>query len=204
MKNVFKLNHCIILLAMLMLVAACSGDDGLDGTDGQGFSNQAKNGTITLEFTGKTPDGKDVSEKQVFAYCSPIMSYKNECRPYGQDGVSKRFYVQRFINPIMGDFGGMYNVMIELDHEDNTFYLYELAIITDFVTNNKIVTMGNDFASLLNGEGGVNIPDYSYDPATGKLKFTLQTVLPANATTLGSELNLKVSADVIVYQELEL
>ena len=46
------------------------------------------------------------------------------------------------------------------------------------------------------------IPDFSYSPTTGKLKFTLQGSIPKEQTNLGGDLKMKVSVDVVVYQRL--
>ena len=196
MKNRFKLNLILLTLTAFTLLTSCA-DDGLDGADAEGFLKQTENGAITVEFTGKTPDGKDISETQVFAYSSPIIDETSEC--IVSSNTSNKFLIQRFPSPMMGDIG-MNNIYIELDHSDNEFYINSLSIITSFLSNNKIVSLGGEYGDFFGRDN--TIPDFSYSPATGKLKFTLQGTIPKEQTNLGGDLKMKVSVDVIVYQRL--
>lgn len=76
MKKVFKQSLYVQVLAVLLI--ACTGDDGLDGLDAVAFSNQTKRGAVTLELTGKTSDGKDIAQKQVFAYSPTTIENTND------------------------------------------------------------------------------------------------------------------------------
>lgn len=100
----------------------------------------------------------------------------------------------------MGDIGEFNNIFIHIEQYENAFIVRSLDIRTNFLINNKTFDIVDGFTGLF--DWGIQLPDYSYDPATGKMKFYLQTVIPADRNTMKTELNMKVSVDVIVYKPL--
>lgn len=198
MKSFFAIKIMMTCCALAFLFSACEdGEDGLNGNNAEQYDELTKYGSVTLTFSGKTGDDAAILDTVAFPYAlSPAFSTMMT------DGESTTFNVSRLETMEDGVDGDL----------TPNFYLFAHSSGSNkpdfavFRLYTRIITANNQHILLPFADGGIEIPssgisNYSYDAASGKLKFNFTVTIPAEENYTTNDLAITGVVDVIVFEE---
>ena len=191
----------VLVLGIVILLASCKGKDGENGA---GFDEAVKYGNISTTFSGKRPkDSVAFSAVQNFKYYPAGENPGQFADVYiNKDDGSQYFTVYRYVSGVDESY-------------NNDFFYFDLSVsskgeVTDFNfhARTNIIDKPKYFGIneyYYDGDHGsdesVEIKDFSFDPKTGKLKFTFTWTIKKSYST-GYDLTTKGAVDVIVLEAL--
>lgn len=187
----------LFMLTVVLLGSGCDDDDAPVDP----FEDLTKNGNVVISMSGEDPQGQPFSA---------VVDYK-----YMPDGS---FQTSR-VNPAFGDENG---VVFSINRKLNILERsgssdYWVDVVLAASTTNGTVTFPNQYisfaASVLDPDtrsffevralsNETSVSDYSYNPATGELKFTLTATVPDLDHNLSGDLSVTVDVDVIVFSQV--
>lgn len=196
MKRFFLYN--IILVASMFAILSCEdGEDGRPGTNANRYDELTRYGKFTFTFSGKMPDGSALLDTVVFPYLhSPVFSSTST------HNGNQYFYMGR--TETVSDLANAVppNAFITTMQPGgkNTLESTSLSLNTQLTTASR-----QHLLYVADGSGKLSIPntaiqDFSYDAATGKLKFKFNITVPADKNPTQNPLNISGVVDAVVYE----
>jgi hypothetical protein len=189
--------NTLLLVASGLLYTGCV-DDGEDGLNGKDFNETSKYGTVTMTFSGKRPDGVAFTETVLFPYTSTVSSDGSAITSINTNGT--QFSITRYE---------------AAPDDDNTPYIHLYSVLS----GEKLLTSDLNFMAVITTSDlkyfqiitypynamehlGKNTPatGFSYNEATGALKYKLSGTIPAKSNSTGYDLTIAVDVDVKVYK----
>lgn len=190
------------------------GQDGSNGEDGVGLDELTKYGFVTLDLSGKRPDGIAFEDSTIFRF-TPInaSSYPNynivEATQNGDD-VQYFFNFRRFYSSP----DDTYNTTF-MDWEvtvDNPDQATENIISVVLVLNrygivgpdNKYFVIQDKYETGGDGVSEIVIPDMTFDPNSGNhLTFSYSFTVEGTNNDSGNFLNVSGTVDVNLLEEIQ-
>jgi hypothetical protein len=194
--------------------AGANGTNGTNGSNGVGFEEMLKYGAITVTTSGMTPSKIAFEQTNIFKFANVNASGSKVLK--GANYL--RFYLSRSLD-VQTDRGGASGFNLELNIE-NIGDANERKDFRNYFSGLQIKTANSSFYTLYgqftnkyesydpNDNYNNQIKDlktegYSYDAATGKLKFSFSYTVAADKNNTGNILTVKGQVDVIVLEETD-
>jgi hypothetical protein len=185
------------------------GNIGNTGANGEGFEELTKYGKIAVTFSGTRSDDEEFTETLDFIYL-PTSGISENSSFYKYENGTMEFLIGRENKGSVNktgrtEGGGMKNnVWIDVVKTSDGISLDQLVIYTDVITDD-FKTFEINFNNGSWDEGfEAAITNYSYDAATGKLKFDFSYTIPNFNSSTGFEINVTGTADLIVFEKLDI
>ncbi|WP_025740572.1 hypothetical protein [Aquimarina pacifica] len=182
------------------------GRDGINGTDGLGFNeNLLQYGSITMNLEGTFPDGRILSNNEIFEYGFVSADLITVFEQVDIEEESSIYVATRFENA-PNDRIGNSNIGFTLtaNHSESaipfefSFYIDNYTIITEDL---KYFLWSDIFES--EDITALNITNYSFNDETNHLIFSYSfSIAPANNKT-GNELTVSGEVDVLLRDLIE-
>lgn len=204
-----------VLFFASLLLAGCKGKDGDPGptgatgdtgangakgdtgSNGVGFDNATKDGDVAVTFSGKRPDNVNFNAAQDFKYQLDASSPGDDSYVYkNQNDGSMEFYVVRYLGAVDQHYNENY---VEIQ-----FTVSSTNVVTlGYINVQTSIIDGTKYFGVVESDSGtaLSISNYSYDSATGTLKFNFGGTYTASNST-GYDLTVAGVANVKVYESL--
>jgi hypothetical protein len=211
------LNSLFAILAVGF--AACEGDQGEvgpkgdtgttgnTGANGTGFDELTQYGNIEVTFSGTRFDDVSFKDTVNFLYM-PSSGVADNSSFYRYNDTDLEFYLSRENKgPVKtgrtngGDYKN--NVWLRLEKNSDGVSMNELGFYTDILTSD-FKTFEIDYSTNWEEGFDVDITDYSYDAATGKLKFNFTYTIPDIHNGTGHDITVTGKVDVTVFEIIDL
>ncbi|MBT1686752.1 hypothetical protein [Dawidia soli] len=182
------------------------GDKGDKGDDGVGLEDELKYGSITVTYTGTRPDEVAFTKTITYKF-APIGA--NDLIEYSGSGINEetgadQYRVMRFLGSVDDVYQENYiNLRLNravgegdaIVYSFNDFEVYSNITTDDF----KYFIINGEFNSYASEAG---VTGFSYDPATGALKFASEFTVPGENNDTGFDLNVSTTVDAKVFQNI--
>lgn len=212
MKKI-KFLPVIIMMALAVGFTACEGDQGEVGPKGDpgaqgepgaqgpqgpqgepGATEATSFGNVELTISGRDYDEEAYTQVLDFKYLLDDNVYSSQTYVYGEN--KRNFYIGREYKAaatpnakVEASMGNM--VSLNLTENDGVVTLGNFYIEANFL-NGRIIVYFYFVREAYELEDKYSVTDFSYDEATGELKF--------NFIYTDEELEIKGKVDVIVYE----
>ena len=178
-----------------------TGDTGENGENGVGYNEATQYGNIVVQYKGTRVDNAPFDKTINFRYSvsGPDIESTSTVWDYNNDETDLEFNIKRYSSVVTSDNseGGSnssvnFNLRQFNDGERESYIsIYNnVAIISDDFKFFVLYSNDNQFSI------SETVSDYSFNSATGELKFKFQVTLPAGENPTNHE--LKITADVNV------
>lgn len=226
MKQLIKLGLIFTIATAGLIFTACEdgepgiagaqggkgekGDTGDNGENATGYSEATQYGAIAIRYKGIRIDNVPFDKTINFKYAptGPDLTGNSTVWDYNYDQTDLEFSVFRHSSVVISergaDGGGSNNtvgfMLRVFDDGERESYI-------QIFNNVAIISDDFKFFTLFIGENQFSVSetvsDYSFNSATGELKFKFETTFPANENPTGHELTLSADVNVKVLENVE-
>jgi hypothetical protein len=219
MKTASKIN--ILFFAFAVVITAChgdkgeigpkgpTGDTGTTGETGTGFDELKQYGNIIVTFSGTRNDDVTFTRTIDFVYM-PVSGVRENSSLYKYNDTDFEFFVGRENKGSVSstgrtnDGGFKNSVWIDLSRNALDVSISEIDLYTDIITDDLKTFSINTYDGSWNESFDAPVTNYSYDAATGKLKFDFSYTIPAYSSSTGNDIIVEGKADLTVFQRLDM
>jgi len=190
------------IYGILILVAVCTAcvDDGENGIAGKDFTESTQYGSILMTLSGKRPDGVAFQETFTFPYSSVISSDGSSVT---HNNGSDQFYIIRYeTSPASLDKTTYVMLRSQQNSAGGT-------LVTSSLQFNVVLTTSDYKYFRIEQQNAMDYlsqntaTDFSYDKASGALKYKIAGKIPASHNDTGYDLNIQVAVDAKVFESID-
>ncbi|MBT1686753.1 collagen-like triple helix repeat-containing protein [Dawidia soli] len=224
MKQLIKIGLMFAIAASGFMFTACEdgdpgiagaqgekgekGDAGDTGENGVGYNEATQYGNISVQYKGVRADDVPFDKTINFKYAisGPDVMYTSAVWDYNYDETDLEFAVYRFSSAVTADNyeGGSNNrvgftlrAFNDGERESYIQIFNNVAIISDDFRVFTLYTGENQFPT------SETVSDYSFNSATGALKFKFDATFPADQNPTGHELTISADVNVKVVENVD-
>jgi hypothetical protein len=212
------LNSLFAILAVGF--AACQGDQGEigpkgdtgstgnTGANGTGFDELTQYGNIEVTFSGTRSDEVAFTETVNFLYM-PGSGVADNSSFYEYSDTDREFFIGRENKGPAVKTGrtngadSKNDVWLRLRKNSDGLFMNQLDFYTDILTSD-FKTFEIYYSTQWEEGFDIAVTDYSYDAATGKLKFNFTYTIPDYNNGTGNDITVTGKADVTVFERIDL
>jgi hypothetical protein len=186
-----------------------TGDTGATGETGTGFDELKQYGNIEVTFSGTRNDDVTFTETIDFVYM-PVSGVRENSSLYKFNDTDFEFSLGRenkgaASNTGRTNEGGYKNfVWLDIIKNGSEILISALEFNTDIITDDLKTFSLNTYSESSDEGFDAQVTDFSYDAATGKLKFNFTYTIPDYNSSTGNAINVVGKADLTVFERLDM